>query len=120
MSYVLIRASVEEFARRTKLQKNRLEGLKWQKNLLVEGLKWQKNLLEDKIARLAERKSSNLTWSWRVLVKGHRSWNLSIEDSIRRRIIVGFSSQVERVLALVDRLHPVSYCFIVLYGLVVF
>ena len=50
-----------------------------------------------------------LTWSWRVLVKSHMSWNSSIEDSIRREEFLGVFLSTREVLALVDHLYLVSF-----------
>ena len=48
-------------------------------------------------------------WSWRGLGEGSRSWNSSIEDSIRRRMLVNFPLRVSEVLALANHLYIMSY-----------
>ena len=63
-------------------------------------------------------KGQGLTWSWKSFGQGSKSWNSSIEDSIRR-IRVGFPLKIGEVLALGDHLYLVSFVslFFVNFGM---
>jgi len=73
----------------------------------------------EEVAGSCVNQEGRLTWSLRVLVKGHKSWNLSVEDSIRREEFLWAFLSTGEVLALVDHLYLVSFCLTVLYCLVV-
>jgi len=61
----------------------------------------------------------NLSWSWRLLVKCHRSWSSSIKDYIRTEEFLCVFLSSGDVLALDDCLYLVASCLTILYDLVV-
>jgi len=58
-------------------------------------------------------------WSWRLLVKCHRSWSSSIKDYIRTEEFLCVFLSSGDVLALDDCLYLVASCLTILYDLVV-